>query len=127
MKKLEVTLFLPEDLVAYLKGKFGKSFDEMDAYFAKFVRAEMEIDCVKPLTDTLKYRKIRLTVKEFHDAGKEISAETLAQSMGPALGVSMARDWLTRMTKDGFIELAAKRGKGGKKIYRWIGKIEESD
>lgn len=125
-KKFEVTLFLPEDVVAYLKAKFEKPNEKMDDYFAKLVLAEMNIDFKKPAVESDWYRVIRRKVKEMHDVGTQLTSETMAAYMGRTFDVQRARDWLARMEKDGYVMLL-KRVERGRKIYQWAGKADESD
>jgi hypothetical protein len=123
VKKIEVNILVPKEVVEYLKAKF-KTKEEAEAFVVSVIRKEMEIDLPPHTPDTLKYQRYRRKVKELHDAGKEISAEALAQLMGASLGISSARDWLRHMEKDKWIALDRK-GIGGKRIYRWLGKIEQ--
>lgn len=124
-KKIEVTLFLPEDVVAYMKTKC-KTIEEVDAYIAKLVRLEMDIDFKTPAIESDWYRVIRRKVREMHDAGTQLTADMLAAKMGRSFDVQKGRDWLARMEKDGFVVLI-KRVAHGRKIYQWAGKIDKSD
>lgn len=125
-KMTRVTLFLPEDVVAYLKTKFKKPDEEMDAYFAKLVRAEMDIDFKTPAIESDYYRLIRRKVKEMHDAGTQLTADTFAAYMGSNFDVQRGRDWLARMEKDGYV-VVVKRAEHGRKIYHWVGRADNSD
>ena len=124
--KFKVTLFLPEDVVAYLKAKFKKPDEEIDAYFTKLFRLEMDIDFKRPAIESDWYQVIRRKVREMHDAGTQLTADTLAAKMGRNFSVQQGRDWLARMEKDGYVVLA-KRAERGRKIYQWAGKIDKSD
>jgi len=118
-------LFFPEDVVAYLKAKC-KTIEEVDAYIAKLVRAEMDIDFKRPAIENDWYRLIRRKVREMHDAGTQLTSDTLAAKMGVIFNVQQGRDWLARMEKDGFV-VVIKRVAHGRKIYQWAGKIDKSD
>lgn len=117
---------LPEDVVAYLKTKFKKPDEKMDAYFAKLVRADMNIDFKTPAVESDWYRVIRRKVSEMHDAGTQLTADTLAAKMGRNFSVQQGRDWLARMEKDGYVVLI-KRAEHGRKIYQWAGKVDKLD
>jgi hypothetical protein len=125
VKKKVVRLFLPEDVYAYLREKC-KTMEVADSYIAKLVRAEMDIDFKKPAIESDWYRLIRRKVKEIHDAGTQLTSDTLAAYMGRSFDVQQGRDWLARMEKDGYVVLI-KRAEHGRKIYQWAGKIDESD
>lgn len=80
MRKTEVRILFPKEVVEYLKAKFNTK-EEAEAFVVSLVRKEMRIDFKKPKLETLKYRLVRQKVIELRDDGKEISAETLAQKM----------------------------------------------
>jgi hypothetical protein len=125
VKKKVVRLFLPEDVYAYLREKC-KTMEGADSYITKLVRAEMDIDFKRPAIESDWYRTIRRRVKEMHDAGTQLTADTLAAKMGRNFSVQQGRDWLARMEKDGYVVLI-KRAERGRKIYQWAGKVDKSD
>jgi len=121
LKKIKVEIHLSEDAFKYLKTKFKSDEGEkVDAFFEDFVRLEMSIDIIKPKKETQNYRIIRKRTKELSDTGKELTSETLAEwSCGGYIrNVQMARDYLARMAKDGYVVLV-RRDANGRKIYRW--------
>lgn len=125
VKEKEVTLFLPEDVFAYLKAKC-KTLKEAESYIAKLVRAEMDIDFKRPAIESDWYRIIRRKVKEIHDAETQLTADALAAKMGRNFSVQQGRDWLARMEKDGYV-MVIKRAERGRKIYQWAGKVDNSE
>lgn len=123
IKKIEVRVFLREDTVEYLNEKFNTN-EEINDYLDLLVRAEIEIDQITPQKETPWYRTMRKKVKAVSDAGKELTSEMLAQNTKD-FSVQSGRDWLARMAKDGYVKLV-RRERSGKKIYRWVGKADET-
>jgi mRNA-degrading endonuclease RelE of RelBE toxin-antitoxin system len=122
-KKVETKVCLPEDILKHLSAKFD-TVEEIDDYIERAIRAEIGIDSIKPQIETEWYRIIRRRVKKLHDAGKELTSETLAQNMLDLnVKVQLARDYLARMKKDGYVKLV-RRERSGKKIYHWARKAD---
>jgi hypothetical protein len=124
MKK--IWLLLPEEIVEYLEKNFRTTDASLDAYFADLIRAEMSIGIIKPKKETNNYRFIRKKTMQLSNMGKELTAETLVQYKcgGAVLNTHVARDYLARMAKDGYVVLVG-RDAQGRKIYAWAGKNPE--
>jgi len=118
-------ILFPTEIEEYLKSKF-RTGAEMDAYILDLIRAEMSIDVLTPKKETSNYRFIRKKAMQLSNMGKELTAETLVQYKcgGAVLNTHVARDYLARMAKDGYVVLV-RRDSQRRKIYEWTGKNPE--
>ena len=116
----KIWILLPDEIFEYLEKNFRTSDTSLDVYIADLVRAEMAIDIRTPKKETDNYRIIRKRTKQLSDTGKELTSETLAQWTcgGYIRNEQMARDYLARMAKDGYVVLV-RVDANGRKIYAW--------